>query len=385
MQQTAQTALRGISWNHSRGFTPMVATSQRYHELHPDVEIAWEHRSLQEFADKPLPQLAEQFDLLVIDHPCIGFAAKSGALLGLSAHVPGDVLQTQARESVGQSHWSYRLDAEQWALAIDAAAPVSVSRPDLLERYGGAPATWDDLIALGRKGVVACPSIPLDVYGNFLNLCVSLGGGIFPDAELVVEESTGIAALEMLRELSSVVPHAFFRLDPIRTLEAMSQGGPWAYSPFVYGYSNYARDGYAPHRLCFGELVRVAADIAPRTMLGGTGLAISAKSRNLQVAVEYAMFVANAETQRGLYFQAGGQPALRSAWTDGETNRVAGNFFMNTLPVLERAFVRPRYAGYLAFQDSAGLLIHEYLREGGSAAAVLGKLNSLYRSSLEPA
>lgn len=383
MRQTGQITLRGISWNHSRGFTPMVATSQRFHELRSDVEIRWERRSLQEFADKPLTQLAEQFDLLVIDHPCVGYAAKSGALLDLSAYVPGDVLQTQERQSVGQSYWAYRFGAEQWALAVDAAAPVSASRPDLLERYGGVPATWDELIDLGRKGVVACPSIPLDVYGNFLNLCVSMGGPIFPDGESVAEEHPGVTALEMLRELSAVVPHVFFRLDPIRTLEAMSQGTQWAYCPFVYGYSNYARYGYAPHRLCFGELVPVAPGVAPRTMLGGTGLAISAKSRNLQVAVEYAMFVVNPETQRGLYFQAGGQPALRSAWTDGETNRVTGNFFVDTLPVLERAFVRPRYAGYLAFQDSAGLVIHDYLLGGGTAAAILEQLNSLYRRSLE--
>ncbi|MBW7895866.1 MAG: carbohydrate ABC transporter substrate-binding protein, partial [Opitutaceae bacterium] len=50
--------LRGIAWNHSRGFTPMVATAQRYGELHPHVEITWEKRSLQAFADAPIEKLA---------------------------------------------------------------------------------------------------------------------------------------------------------------------------------------------------------------------------------------------------------------------------------------------------------------------------------------
>ena len=69
---SAKTVLRGITWNHSRGFVSVVATAQRYCELHPDVEITWEKRSLQEFADAPIQGLAEAYDLLVIDHPLGG-------------------------------------------------------------------------------------------------------------------------------------------------------------------------------------------------------------------------------------------------------------------------------------------------------------------------
>ena len=50
--------LRGIAWDHSRGFTPMVATAQRYGELHPGIQVTWEKRSLQAFADAPLAALA---------------------------------------------------------------------------------------------------------------------------------------------------------------------------------------------------------------------------------------------------------------------------------------------------------------------------------------
>ena len=46
--------LRGITWGHSRGFTSVVATAQRFNELNPDVEIVWEKRSLQAFADGDL-------------------------------------------------------------------------------------------------------------------------------------------------------------------------------------------------------------------------------------------------------------------------------------------------------------------------------------------
>ena len=50
--------LTGITWNHTRGYLPMVATAQRYGELYPEVSITWQKRSLQAFADAPLSDLA---------------------------------------------------------------------------------------------------------------------------------------------------------------------------------------------------------------------------------------------------------------------------------------------------------------------------------------
>ena len=81
----------------------MVGTGQRFHELHPDVDIAWAKRSLQEFAEMPLADLAEQFDLLVIDHPWAGFAGCRGILRDLAQLLPADFLADQAANSVGKS------------------------------------------------------------------------------------------------------------------------------------------------------------------------------------------------------------------------------------------------------------------------------------------
>jgi len=55
--QVQPTVLKGITWGHSRGITPLLAAAQRYSELHPGVTITWEKRSLQEFADYPLEKL----------------------------------------------------------------------------------------------------------------------------------------------------------------------------------------------------------------------------------------------------------------------------------------------------------------------------------------
>lgn len=59
----------------------MVATAQRFSEMNPEIDIRWEKRTLQEFADHPLEKLVDTFDLLVIDHPFSGHAAAHPALL----------------------------------------------------------------------------------------------------------------------------------------------------------------------------------------------------------------------------------------------------------------------------------------------------------------
>src|SRR5205814_3663615 len=174
--------------------------------------------------------------------------------------------------------------------------------------------------------------IPLDTFCNLLNLCASAGEILFPDDEHVVGRAAGQRALARLKELASVVPAMFFELNPIRTLEVMSRDDEFAYCPFTYGYSNYARSGHAPKLVRFGDIIEVERGHAPSTMLGGTGLAISSRCKNLEIALSYAGFVAAPQTQRGIYFQSGGQPGHRSAWLNDAVNAASSNYFRDTLP-----------------------------------------------------
>lgn len=372
--------LKGITWNHSRGFNPMMATAQRFSELNPNVKISWEKRSLQEFADKPIAELSKEYDLLVIDHPWSGFAAASGVLEPLNDWMPEGFLADQAANSVGKSYESYGYDDKQWALPIDAATPVSAHRKDLLEKNGlEIPKTWEDVIEIGRKGLLACSAIPLDVYGNFLNLCSTDGATIFPNKNEVVNEEAGLLALERLKELDSYIPEHFYKLNPIGALELMSSTNDYAYNPYLYGYTNYSRDGYAKYKVHFGEVLTLQDGVPGKTMLGGTGLAISVECQDKKIASEYAAFVAAPTTQKGIFFYSGGQPGHRSAWVDPACNAFCGDCLANTLPVLDRAFVRPRFSGYLDFQDNAGYPIHDFLRNGGEAKQLLKTLNIMYR------
>jgi multiple sugar transport system substrate-binding protein len=374
--------LRGTAWCHTRGFLPMVATGQRFAELHPGLEIEWDARSLQEFADVSVGQLAQEYDLMVIDHPSCGQAAEEHSLLPLNEWIPDEFLEMQAAASVGCSHASYEYDGCQWALAIDAAAPVSGWRPDLLSSAGAAvPRTWSELLELAGRGLVIFPAKAIDSLMHFYMFCDSLGEAPVFDDEVVVHEEIGLRALKMLGQLFSRCDSECLNRNPIATWELLSASDTVAYCPFAYGYSNYSRHGYSAHPLENGDLITTDDGRPFRSTLGGAGLAISARCAHKQIAAEYAQFVASPQCQSGLYFDSGGQPGNRAAWLDDEVNRRCKNFFKSTLPTLDRAYLRPRFFGYLGFQERAAAAVHRYLATGQREEEVIVELNNRLREA----
>jgi multiple sugar transport system substrate-binding protein len=376
------TILKGITWNHSRGFVPMTATAQRFSELYPNVDISWEKRSLQQFADLSIQQLAEKYDLLVIDHPWAGFASRTKSILPLDEYLSAEFLQDQRDNSVGHSFESYSFNGHQWALPIDAATPVASSRPDLFEKHNlQLPKTFNDLLALADKGLVAFSLIPIDTLMSFYSFCCSLGEDPCQHEDKVIGEEVGVKALKMFKLLATKVDPECFHRNPIKIYEAMTLTDDIAYCPFAYGYSNYSRSGYARKLLHFHDMVSLDGSTNMRSTLGGTGLAVSSKCNDIELAVKYAGFVASPQCQQTLYTYNGGQPGHLKAWQDEETNRITHNYFHNTLPALQRAFLRPRYHGHMQFQDHAGDPVRNYLMHGGDEIALLNELNTLYIKS----
>ncbi|MEX1118915.1 MAG: extracellular solute-binding protein [Terrimicrobiaceae bacterium] len=374
--------LKGIAWNHSRGFTSVVATAQRYEELNPGVRISWEKRSLQAFADAPMGQLAAAYDLIVMDHPHTAVAAESGALLALDEWIPADFLADQAANSVGRSHESYSHLGHQWTLATDAATPIATWRPDLIDKHNlKLPRTWGDVLELAARGHVAVSLFPVDVLMHVYMFCHALGTPCFSEKKEVAPSDSLAKALECLKELGRLCGPESFERNPIRTAEHMTLTDQAAYCPFAYGYSNYSRPRYARTVLKAGGLVEFQGTRL-RSTLGGAGLAVSSKTAHAEAAADYARFSASPEIQRGIYFEAGGQPGHRTAWTDAAVNAASNDFFRDTLETLDEAIVRPGYAGYTQFQDAASPVAHEYVAGKAGLPATIETLNRIYQQSL---
>lgn len=374
--------LTGITWAHSRGITPLLAAAQRFSELYPQVEINWKKRTLQEFADYPIEQLTKKYDLLIIDHPWVGCAAAIKSVLPLDNYLPKEYLQDQLEKSVGYSHLSYLYDNHQWALAIDAAAPVASYRADLLEKNDTpVPDTWQEVISLAKKGKLAIPSIPIDLLMNFYMFCIACGNEPFFNEEEIIDTETGLKALDSMKELWSLINKRMFAYNPIAVAETMSSTAEYWYCPFAYGYSNYSRKGYAQSLLTYTGLPQFETGSRLKSTLGGTGLAVSSFTNNIEWAIRFAAWLVSPEIQSTLYVEHGGQPGHRSAWISEEVNRNCNDYFINTLEALDRAYVRPRYNGYLRFQDYAGIPLQKYLLGEGTPIKLLEEMNRLYRTS----
>ncbi len=146
--------LRGMTWDHPRGYQPLAENVARFAAAHPDIEVSWSRRSLRDFGVQPVEVLAERYDLIVIDHPFCGRARATGCLRDLRPLFPAAFFAMLGRESVGPAARSYHYGGGIWGLPTDAACQVASYRPDLLEgwarRRRGPPARcwrW-----AGRRG-----------------------------------------------------------------------------------------------------------------------------------------------------------------------------------------------------------------------------------------
>jgi multiple sugar transport system substrate-binding protein len=375
--------LTGIAWNHSRALPPLVATAQRYEELHPGVRIRWEKRTLDEFGHTPIDQLALKFDLIVIDHPWAGFAFEKKLVFDLKTLLPTVVVNEFAQNSVGAAFDSYCYAGRLLALPIDAATPAPSWRPDLLERAGlQPPQTWAEAITFARRKLAVIPAFNADLFLHFLMLVKALDVEPCADPERIAPRETMQRAVELLRELTEPMPREIFDWNPIQVAERMTTTDDFAWNAFAYTYNNYARAGFARNRLRFGHLISLKV-AGPRlsSVLGGTGIAISNHCGTTELALDYALFVANANVQKTIYVQAGGQPSHNAAWNDRFADTLCGGFFHDTLTTQKEAFVRPRYSGYVPLQTDGGKTLQEHLRDGRDAKATLENLDALYRQS----
>ncbi|MBJ6367474.1 ABC transporter substrate-binding protein [Snuella sedimenti] len=375
--------LKGIAWDHPRGYEPLRATSKEFSTLHPEVSIAWDIRSLKEFGDTPIEDLIDTYDLITIDHPYMGQAHVDQLLLPLEGSLLDTFLKALETQSVGPSFKSYYYKGHLYALPIDAAALVAAAREDLITKiHVELPKTRADLFRfykrIPKEYSVAWPLCATDLWCSFLSLCAQDAGRNFIKNG-TIDEKTGINVLDELKKHLQYLHPESINWNPIQVLDHMASSDHIIYAPFVFGYTNYSREGYAKNRVCFGN-----SPTNPKTnvstILGGVGLAISSKSRHANWAVAFASYVANAQTQQGTYTNNGGQPGNLVAWQDESNNRLCHHFFKDILKTMQKAYVRPQHPGWNQFQEQGAELLHKGIQLGTASEKLVKDLNELYRA-----
>lgn len=372
--------LRGMTWDHDRGYLPLIAASNVFQEKHPNVEITWDKRSLQAFADRPLDVIAKEYDFLIIDHPHVGDAAEKHSIISLNNCGFDDALTRLSTNSMGPSHPSYNINGQQWALAVDAAAQFACYRPDLIEQ---PPKNWQDVLSLAKQGKVLFPLKPVDAIDSFFTLCANMGDPVAQSKEQLVNQETAQFVLSLMQEVAQHVPEVCLTQNPIETLEMMSTTEQYAYCPLLFGYTNYSRANYRKHLIQFTDIPSVGNYGPVGSIIGGTGIAISSKCKHQALALEFAFMVADEDFQAGAYFQHAGQPANKKAWLSETNNQQCSDFFSSTYQTLDKSWLRPRYNGFLYFADKGGDLVNAFLAGKVSLNQTLTSLETYYQESLQ--
>ena len=346
--------LRGLTWDHPRGYRPLEAFGAAGGA--PDVRVHWDRQPLSGFESEPLSGLAERYDLLIVDHPGLGAAVEAAAVLPIEDVFGARDLSRWRAASIGSTWESYRLHGLGWALPLDAAAQACLLRPDLLT--GPPPATWSEVLELTeRAGVVLC------VAGPHAGLTLLAMAGDRSHNTLL-NRDRAVRALELLRAVWRRSDQTAAALDPIEIHELLAGSNDLVCCPLVYSYATYGRSTDGRRQLGWAAAPRLAgSDLSGGSTLGGTGLAVTQRAydRVLSVTTYVRALLATA-TQLELVSSVGGQSATAAVWHSAAVDASWNGHYSATRAMVESAYVRPRFDGWIPFQDELSDRVREFLR-----------------------
>lgn len=362
---------RGLTWDHPRGRVALERAAAGATDASGERLIEWDVHSLEGFEASPIEELAERYDVIVLDHPHLGDAVAGGALRPLDTVFDAGFLAGVVRDAVGPSAASYTVDGRLWALPLDAATQVAVSVPELVP---DTPNTWAEVADLATHVPVALSLAGPHAFLSWASVCVALGTepSIEPGAGLV-DADVGERAFEILSDIARTLPAGTAELNPIGLLERMRRDRDVAYLPLVYGYVTYAT---GPDPLRFSDAPSITPGGRRGSTIGGTGIAISSRCTPDRSLTEHLAGLLDPEYQRTRIPADSGQPGLRSAWTDDAVNSESGDFYRGTLATIDHAWVRPRVAGYIPFQAEASAVLRDAVL--GRRPGAVARVNDLY-------
>jgi multiple sugar transport system substrate-binding protein len=360
-----------LTWDHPRGYGALRAAAA---EVAPGqgLSIGWDTHSLEGFESHPIADLCARYDLVVLDHPHVGEAVEAGCLVPLEDVFGVDELKALADATIGPCFSSYRYAEKHWALPLDAATQVMAYRPD----RSSVVQTWDEVVAEAEKGGVALSLAGPHAVLSYLSICAAFGEPpAVRDPRLLVSEATGARGFELLARIYAKSEKTVLALNPIGILEHMGQHDDVRLAPLVYGYVNYTR-----RDIRFADAPRGPGGIG--STLGGTGIGISTRCEITPQLLAHLRWLLSEAAQRDFIPAHDGQPSRRSAWHNANLNATWGDFYAATAATLEAAYVRPRYAGYIAWQSAASAYLRQALVDGLDGGEVTRTLNRMHQDRI---
>ena len=354
--------LRGTTWAHTRAIAPLVAASQWFSDTRSGPPAVWSTHCARQFGEGPLESLAADFDLVCFDHPHVGHIADSGIFLPLEEHLSGLELAERAAASTGHSFSSYASDGHQWGVPVDAAGTMAAWNPAKLHaRSLEVPDSWNALLQLASEwpDMVVQPFSRMTTTALFFSLSVSLSNR----GPQRLDSASFAESVHRLDQLYRATHGGFgFQLGSIDVLKRAMQGSdPIALVPFAYPYSCFARTDLLDQALQFGPHPAMPDGSPWHGVLGGAGIAVSARSSLPKQATDLLRWLTSLECQSTFFGVCMGQPADRRAWSTPGLNHTTNDFYFKGLALLDAAWLRPTDASFHAAQSQLADVLHAYL------------------------
>ncbi len=364
----------GLTWDHPRGYVALEKAAEQARAQ--GLAVQWQRQPLEGFESHPIEELANQYDLVVLDHPHIGDAVAADCLQPLESLFDSATLQQWKEQSIGNTFESYLYGARHWALPLDAASQVAAYREDRLQEP--PPATWEATIAFARRNPVALSLAGPHAILTLFSMSAAHGDAPAAHHPARLFQGRGAAAAwALMQQLYDLSYKGWAERNPIATLEALSGDAQAVYCPLVYGYVNYAVANSRRHAVRFAD-VPAGPSGSLGSVLGGTGLAVSSHTKVSDALLAHLAGLLSPATQRDFIPFAEGQPSARQAWSDAVANKAWGDFFTGTKRTVEQAIVRPRHPGYVPFQTAASAFVRQALDKRLTGTELLNALQSLY-------
>lgn len=361
------TGFRGITWDHPRGTTALREAAVLERASGSGLELVWDAQPLEGFEAHPIDELAERYDLIVLDHPHLGDAVRHGSLRPIEEVVSPELLTGWRSNSIGRSYDSYSLDGHQWALPLDAATQVAVRKASLLDV---APTTWAEVEALAAEERVALSIAGPHAFLSMLSVCSAFAKADESDpATGMPARDVASHALGILSTIGSRASREWDALNPIELLHRITITDQIAYCPLVYGYVSYSSTDVQ-----FDDAPSARRGGRHGSILGGTGIAISRGCAVSPELVEHLSWLMSDEAQRHFIPWNQGQPSAEAAWKSESLDRANAGFYGSTIATVRDAILRPRWAGYPEFQSEASVIVRSAVTGGSTVTAAIDHL-----------
>lgn len=365
---------KGLTWDHPRGYRALEAAAELARAN--GLFISWERQPLEGFESRPIKELCDDYDLIIMDHPHIGDAVELDCLQPVNEFISPSRLKEIEAATIGPCLASYKLNGHLWALPLDAASQVMAFRPDLVARE--PPRTWEEVRRFTPRAFVGFSLAGPHALVTCLSIAASLEEPPAPAHALPFKPETLIEAYEILREIHAGSDKGALDKNPIELLDYMARENNVALCPLVFGYVNFTRPSKGAHALAFSNAPRVSPGKKPGSTLGGTGIAVS---RGCEVSGRlgaHLVWLLSKDAQSQFIPEHDGQPSRRDAWNNANVNAGAHDFYAATLESMEAAYVRPRRCGFVKVQRQGSEIIRQALAEGTNGRRVIEQLTALF-------